>query len=59
MDSYTDAQGVERCDNCGDTFDGCACYCSECGDHGTECACDEGPTLPPVADWARADHEPA
>ncbi len=59
METYIDDNGVEHCDNYGEALDDCACHCSECGDHATDCACDHGPTLPPVADWARADHETA
>lgn len=49
VETYTDADGVERCENCGETAGGdCVCCCSECGDGVTECACDEGPTYPAV-----------
>lgn len=54
IDSYTDADGVERCGNCNDTMDECVCACSDCGDHVTECACDDGPSYPTVADWEQS-----
>lgn len=46
MDTYTDDQDAERCDNCGELVDECVCRCVECGDALDECACDEGPTYP-------------
>ncbi len=48
LEFYTDANGDERCDNCGDLAQECVCACSDCGDHVTECSCDEGPTYPAV-----------
>lgn len=48
VQTYTDDDGTERCDNCGEPTDECVCYCVECGDHVTECACDDGPTYPAV-----------
>lgn len=52
METYLDADGVLRCDNCGETADAdCVCHCAVCGDHVTECACDEGPTYPAVTDY--------
>jgi hypothetical protein len=48
LETYTDDNGDERCDNCGDTTQECVCACSECGDGVAECACDEGPTYPAV-----------
>jgi hypothetical protein len=52
METYVDADGVERCDNCGETTGAeCECRCVECGDHVTECACDDGPTYPAVTDY--------
>lgn len=39
-ETYVDAEGVERCDNCDETIDECDCRCDDCGDHiHTECAC--------------------
>lgn len=48
METYTDDEGIERCDNCDEDVVECVCACSECGDHVTECACDEGPTYPAI-----------
>lgn len=48
VELYTDADGVERCENCRETAGDCVCCCSECGDHVTECACEEGPVYPAV-----------
>ncbi len=59
METYTDSQGVEHCDNCGADVDTCDCRCTECGDLVQECACDEGPTYPVVGDWARVGEEDA
>ncbi len=47
-ETYTDARGDERCDNCGSLVDECGCCCVDCGDHVTECACDDGPAYPAV-----------
>lgn len=55
IESYIDADGVERCDNCGEPMGECPCECSDCNEHVTECCCDEGPTYPAVA--FRADEE--
>lgn len=49
LETYVDAAGVERCDNCGEEVNECACCCVECGDQVTECSCDEGPTYPAVS----------
>lgn len=37
--SYTDADGVERCDDCDEALPDCTCYCDDCGDNIWECAC--------------------
>ena len=52
VETYTDDDGTERCDNCDETAGGdCVCCCAECGDHVTECACEDGPTYPAVTDY--------
>lgn len=38
VETYIDAQGVERCDDCDETLDDCACTCPEAGDSVHECA---------------------
>ncbi len=43
MDTYTDENGVERCDACQEELGYCTCTCDECGDNVHECACDEDP----------------
>lgn len=50
METYVDADGVERDDNCNEPVGECVCCCVVCGDHVSECACDEGPTYPAVSD---------
>lgn len=49
METYTDEHGIERCDNCGEPVDECACACVECGDNVADCVCDDGPTYPAVS----------
>ncbi len=48
METFSDAKGDERCDNCGRKVDACTCCCVDCGDHVAECGCDEGPAYPAV-----------
>jgi hypothetical protein len=50
METYVDTEGVERCDNCDEATDECACCCVVCGDAVAECSCEEGPTYPAVSD---------
>lgn len=50
METYVDDQGVERCDNCSQDVNECACCCVVCGDYVSECACQDGPTYPAVSD---------
>lgn len=50
METYTDNDGAERCDNCNETVDECVCACVVCDDPVMECACDEGPTYPATPD---------
>lgn len=51
IETFTDADGFECCDNCGEPVDECTCTCVVCGDNVVECACDGGPTYPAVADY--------
>lgn len=44
--TYTDAAGVERCDDCNETTEECACVCPECGDGVHECACTDLESAP-------------
>lgn len=53
VETYTDAEGDERCDNCDATVNECVCCCVRCGDGVAECSCDEGPTYPAV--WSEED----
>ena len=46
METYIDADGVERCDNCNEPVDECPCACTVCGDTVMECACPEGQSYP-------------
>lgn len=48
IQTYTDARGVDLCDNCGSKVDECTCCCVACGDQVADCACDEGPAYPAV-----------
>lgn len=48
METYIDANGDERCDNCDEAMQECACACTVCGDAVAECSCDEGPSYPAV-----------
>jgi hypothetical protein len=54
VETYTDDNGDERCENCRDLTGECGCYCSTCGDHVIECGCDDGPACPAL--W-RPDDE--
>lgn len=49
LETYEEADGVQRCDNCSETVEECVCACVECGDHVSECACEEGPLYPAVS----------
>lgn len=50
METYIDSFGVERCDNCGEDVNECACACTVCGDVVMECSCPEGPSYPAVSE---------
>lgn len=39
-DTYLDADGLERCDECEELTQDCGRDCPICGDTLTECACD-------------------
>jgi len=41
MDTYIDANAVERCAACREELGYCGCQCDECGNNIHECACDE------------------
>jgi len=45
-ETYTDPDGVERCDECEEPVDECACVCPECGDGVQECACTDLESAP-------------
>lgn len=51
METHTDEQGVECCDNCGTDVDECACCCVDCGDTVSDCSCEDGPAYPAVGDY--------
>lgn len=39
-DTYTDAAGFERHDDCEELVEHCACRCDDCGELDLECDCD-------------------
>lgn len=51
METYTNDDGAECCDNCGGTVNDCNCVCVECDEHVTECSCEGGPAYPAVTDY--------
>ena len=40
METYTDDDGIERCDDCDEPIDYCTCTCPDCGDMLQDCACE-------------------
>lgn len=50
LETYTNEQGVECCDNCNEAVEECVCACVVCGEQVAECSCDEGPAYPAVAE---------
>jgi hypothetical protein len=39
IETYTDSEGIERCDECEQPAHECWCVCGDCGDNATDCAC--------------------
>jgi hypothetical protein len=42
FETYFDAAGAERHDECDEPVFDCQCICIDCGDPLSECACEEG-----------------